>query len=140
MSPIEFNSEKYEVKLEYASKPVINIIRANFLTNDPIETWHGRLTGAVIAIKIAACEKNGALLDDSPSGPIALGQFIHSYFKQPVLDINWTFRFEKKDIDFDKVSKWAIIISISHIQFKEREILSIQYSDSDSVSGKAKIW
>jgi hypothetical protein len=131
---LKFNSENYEVQLEYASMPVINIIRASFSTDVKDETWIDRLKTIKAKVTIEAYGENGVSLALSTS-VMTFQDFVPNTIKIPFLEINRTFSFQDFDqsrpLNLSTVMEWGLVISLKDIQFKEGESLSLEYKIND---------
>ncbi|MCH8317804.1 MAG: hypothetical protein IIA88_04805, partial [Bacteroidetes bacterium] len=139
MEMIKFNSNKYQETILYSSKPVINIIRINYLTN--VKDWVNRLNAANLSVKISALGK-----DDKEIASIqeflSFGAYITPYHKQPVLETNQTFKFstDLMSQDHSNCNKWKVDIILNNINFDENETLTIEYMDSKYIERRVDDW
>ena len=139
MEPIIFNKDKSDKTLSYSGKPILNIIRINFLSND--KQWTSRLFNALITIKITALDKDKNELA-SQQTPLSLGTFITPYHKQPVLEVNKTFSLSP-EIGFHNLqssNSWKIEIVLSNLKFNDEESLTCEYMDTSYIKQRVDDW
>lgn len=136
---IKFNSDKIQETIFYSRKPVIRLLKINFLTSD--KNWINRLVSANLSVKISALDNKDQEIS-STQEPLSFGAFVTPDHKQPVLDIHRYFRFSSDIIfqDHSNCNKWKIDIVLNNIIIKKSESFTIEYMDSKYIESRVDDW
>lgn len=138
MKKIVFFKEHLTETFEYSNKPVITIIRSNFLTTN--KNWVNQLITSSILIKFTAFNQNNEELS-SYQTPLSLGAYITPYHSQPVLKINQTFTFDNKSSFHDLNNcKWSIEIILNNLELNKDESLTLEFMDSSYIQKRVDDW
>src|ERR1700688_4152112 len=131
MRTIQFNKDKLVDTVRTTEKPVLNIIRAVFTSND--NNWVQRLLSASLTLKSTCYDKEDKLVDSS-SKILILGSYITPYHRQPVLEINYTENFHTPfSNNMYRQSYWITEIILGDIQFTENETLNVSVLDREHI-------
>lgn len=139
MEPIIFNNEISDISLCYSEKPVLNIIRVSFLSED--KQWVDRLYDAGLVVKILALDKENNQLAFQQTS-LTLGTFISPYQNQSILEVNKVFNISPEIIaqNSKDIKNWKIEITLTNLKFNSTESLSCEYMDSEYIKKRATDW
>ena len=138
MRTIQFNKDYLTDEASTSNKPVVNVIRAIFNSND--NDWVQRLISTTITLKTIALDNEGKEVC-SASRPLSITAYITPNHKQPVLEINYTEKFQFNfSIDSDRVSYWITTIVLDGIEFKENESLIVSVIESGYIQKRVDDW
>jgi hypothetical protein len=138
MRTIQFNRSKLVDEVETLEKPVINIIRAVFSTDEP--NWVQRLISSSLTLK-TVCFGN---LDNevySDSRILVLSSYITPNHKQPVLEINHIEKFQNPFLTpLNSLLKWKTTIELNGAEFKQNETLSLSLLERSHIQRRVANW
>lgn len=138
MRTIQFNKDNLTDEAKSSDKPVVNVIRAIFNSDD--SDWVQRLISTSITLKTVALDNNEKEVC-SVSQPLSIGAYITPYHRQPVLEINYTEKFQINfSIDRNRISYWKTTIVLSGIEFKENESLTVSIIESSHIQNRVDDW
>jgi len=134
MRVIEFKKNSYKDTTTTYEKPVVNIIRVVFNTDD--DDWVHRLFTA--SLKLKATTKNQEV-----SEKIVLGAYITPNHRQPVLDIN-TIEYFRNDTTPSfveiKDTYWECTIELEKLELKENETLNVSIIERKHIQKRVQDW
>ena len=139
MELIIFNNDKTHLSLSYSERPTINIIRINFLSKD--KEWVKRLFNANLIIKILALDNEGNELI-SEQTPLSFGPYITPYHKQPILEVDQTFKVSH-DNSFQSLvncKNWKVKITLNNLKFNDTESISLEFMDTPYINKRVSDW
>jgi len=138
MRTIQFNKDNLIDEAKTSNKPVVNVIRAIFNSND--NDWVQRLISTSITIKTVALDNDENEVC-SASQPLSIGAYITPNHRQPVLEINYTETFQLNfSIDRNRISYWKTTIVLNGIEFKENESLTVSVIESSHIQKRVDDW
>jgi hypothetical protein len=139
METIIFDENKNQHVIYYQEKPVINIIRANFVSSN--RDWVNQLFNTYFFIKISVLDNEKKEIA-SEQNPLSFGTFITPYHRQPVLEINKTFPFSINSTfnDFTSYKNWKIDIILNNLKFNEGDSLLVEYMDTLHIKMRVDDW
>lgn len=136
---ITFDKKNKLRVLTYSEKPVINLIGISFLTSS--KEWVNQIFSSILTIKISALDVEGKE-PYSEQSSLSFGAYITPHHKQPVLEVNKTFRITDS-LSFHNLSNcnnWKIEIALSGLNFVEQESLRIEYMDTNYIRSRVDDW
>lgn len=139
MPTINFNSNNFKSISDSNERPVININKIVFISDD--KNWSRRLASASLAVKFAcivADEREGKSLLTQ----IAIGAQITPYHKQPVFETNLqlTYKDNLTNTDDNDCLNWRTTIELSNLVFRENESLQVSFIDSVHIVNRIIDW
>jgi len=138
MRTIQFNKDNFVDTVRTTEKPVLNIIRAAFSSND--SDLIQRLLSARLTLKTICYDKADKEVYSS-SQILVLGSYITPYHRQPVLDINYYENFQiQHSIQADRPSYWITTIVLSGIQFDESEGMTVSVMERSQIQKRVADW
>jgi hypothetical protein len=138
MRIIHFSKDNLIDETKSSNKPVINVIRAIFNSDD--NDWVKRLISTSITLETVALDNNEKELFRY-SQPLSIGAYITPYHKQPVLEINYTEKFQINiSSERNRISYWKTTIVLTGIEFKENESLTVSIIESSHVQNRVDDW
>lgn len=138
MRTIQFKKDYLTDEANTSNKPVVNVIRAIFNSND--NDWVQRLISTSITLKTVALDNEEKEFYIA-SQPLSIAAYITPYHKQPVLEINYTEKFQfNSSIDRNRVSYWKTTIALNGIEFKENESLILSVIESGYIQKCVNDW
>lgn len=139
IEPFIFNNNKTQISLSYCEKPVINIIKINFSSED--KQWVDRLFNANLIVKISALDNEDNELI-SEQTPLSFASYITPSHNQPLLEINQIFKLSN-DSSFQNLAKpknWKIEINLNNLKFNTTEFISCDYMDTAYINRRVSDW
>jgi len=134
---IIFNKNTNKEVLDYSSEPVFHLIRIHYLTDE--KNWINILSSAYLIIKISILDESNQEVA-SNQDTLSLNGLISPMHRQPDFEVNRSFKFDSVCRDYTNYTKWRIEIQINNLVFKAKDVLSIEYMDSNTVESRVKDW
>jgi len=135
---IRFNKKKSIIIKESVDKPILNINKINFITDD--KDWAIRLSTAILLVKFTGISNNKEI--KSSQRQLSIGAFITPYHRFSILEMNEWFRFEdliKMSIR-SKCDRWTTTIELVNFEFKKGEILEVYTTDKEYILARISDW
>ena len=125
MRTITFNKTYFEDIISTEDKPVINIVRIIFNSED--RNWTDRLFTASLLLK-ASCIDNADNELQSIQVSMTFGAFITAQHQQPVLNVDRTEKFTSRSPlqKSNKKVRWNLSIKLKDLLLNEGETLVVQ--------------
>lgn len=137
MRVIKFNKDQLCDEVKTEKKPVLNLVRVVFSSNDP--NWVPKILSASIKLK-AICYNIDKTQLQTISKVITLGSFITPYHKQPVLELNLIEKFESQSVNSNLTTYWTTSIEVSDIKLEENESLSLFLIERIHIQNRVDDW
>ncbi len=136
---LEFNKGKTLNIIKYSVKPVINIIRISLVSSN--KNWVNKIFSTNLIIKITAFNADNEEIY-SEQNPLSFGAFISPYSKQPILEVNQTFRITGQSVvhNLNKCNNWKAEIILNNLSFGENDSLSVEYMDTNYIARRVDNW
>lgn len=139
MTTLKFDNTTTKKTTTSVDKPILNISRMVFVTND--KNWAQRLFNTMLTVKIVCIRK-----DKKPGKTfqqeISINSYITPYHRQPVLEPNLWFNFEDSFNNTNDIEceSWKTTIELSNLSFKVNESLEITTMDKDHILKRITDW
>jgi hypothetical protein len=138
MRTIPFNKENLIDTVRTSEKPVLNIVRAVYNSND--NNWVQRLLSASLTLK-TTCYDNEDKLIYYKEQILILGSYITPYHRQPVLEIDYTENFQSQlSNNLDRQSYWITTVELSNLLFIENETLNVSILERIHFQERVEDW
>ena len=139
MRVFTFNSENNSFEIRGIERPVLNLVKGIFNSND-LE-WVTRLYNTTLTVKASCYDENDSFLG-SAENTLSLGSYITPDHKQPVLEMNYMecFLIENARTKIQREKYWVTSITIAGIVFMQAETFTLTVMDRDYVLGRVNYW